>query len=335
MKYLYILTTLTLCMFVDTVTAQNYALVEHFTNTHCPLCTSRNPQLFEVVNSNSPRVHHISYHPPYPYNACIFYQANTEGNQARADLYTVFGSPSAYVGGERANAGGSLLSEEKVLAQIDRTMVVEVNVEESEASTRSADQEVRIKVKSVGDAVAGDYRLFAAIVEKEIAYNSPNGESTHHNVFRKMLPDNEGEPIELPAGGEEIELVYNYDFESGWQQDEIYVVAFVQNMSDLTITGSGTRFDNLTTSNKNIRLTEFKVRNNLTSDQITLILPESLRHEAEVNLFAANGQLVQNNALSSGKRIFDIAVDQLNAGIYFIDIVHPNNQFVRKKFIKK
>ncbi len=315
--------------------AQNYALVEHFTNTWCPICTNKNPQLFSVINNNKANVHHIAYHPPYPYSQCIFYQANIEGNQSRADFYNVPGSPSAYVGGVRGNQGGQLLSEEKVLAAITRPLMVEMTVTESEISTVRSQREIRINIKTIQTPPAGNYRLFTAIVEKEIAYNSPNRESLHHDVFRKMLPNNEGQEITLGGPGEELSFTYTVDYESGWQQDEIYAVVFIQNMDDKSITGSATKFDNLSTK-VNIASEEnsFRIRTNPVSSNMMIVLPQSFNTEAKLSIHSINGQLVYQDVLPKGKQLHDINVTTFNPGIYIIQINH-DAVLMRKKFIKQ
>ena len=317
--------------------AQNFALVEHFTNTHCPICTNKNPQLFQVIADNSPNVHHIAYHPPYPYSACIFYQANVDGNQNRADYYNVPGSPTAYIGGVRGNGGSQLLSDDKIKAAITRPVMVEMTVEESEVSTlrNAVEREVRINIKTIQAPEAGSHKLYAAVVEKEIAYNSPNGESIHHDVFRKMLPENGGMAFTFPAVGEETEIVLNFEYESGWQQDEIYVVVFIQDDENKSILGSATKFDQTTTSNKYIpEGPSFKIRNNPATHKVMIVLEKGLDSRSLLNIRNLNGQVIESFYLAPGKRLHDIDVNALAQGMYILEI-NQDNTTLTKKFIKK
>src|SRR5215207_809064 len=67
-------------------------MVEHFTNTKCPVCTARNPGFYANFNSQ-PNVLHLAVHPSQPYSACLLYQQNAAENNLRTQYYSgVFGS---------------------------------------------------------------------------------------------------------------------------------------------------------------------------------------------------------------------------------------------------
>ncbi len=56
--------------------AQNQSvLVEHFTNTLCSICASRNPGFYQNLQSQQD-VLHIAYHPSSPYAACVLNKQN-------------------------------------------------------------------------------------------------------------------------------------------------------------------------------------------------------------------------------------------------------------------
>ena len=337
MKSLYLSLLLSLGLAITTAVGQNYALVEHFTNTHCPICTNRNPQLFAVINKNAPNVHHIAYHPPYPYSQCIFYQANIEGNQSRADFYNVFGSPSSYVGGQRGNQGSSLLSEEKVLAQISRPLMFEMKVTESDITPlrKQNSKDINISIKTLQLPAAGEFRLFVALVEKEIDYQSPNGESKHHDVFRKMLPSNDGEMISFTTAGEEQVFNYQVDYESGWQQDQMYAVVFIQNIDDKSILGSSTKFDNVSTRNNVISDNQaFKIRNNPVNQRLDLILPMGFNRDVPFFIHGMNGQVILQDILPAGQQFHQIEVSSLPAGMY-LSVLKTDEGILRKRFVKR
>jgi len=66
-------------------------IAEHFTNTKCSVCASRNPGLIQNFVSN-PDVLHISIHPSSPYATCIFNQHNKTENDDRTKYYGLYGS---------------------------------------------------------------------------------------------------------------------------------------------------------------------------------------------------------------------------------------------------
>ena len=317
---------------MGTAIAQNFALVEHFTNTHCPICSRKNPQLYQVIEANATNVHHIAYHPPYPYDACIFYNANIEGNQTRADFYNVPGSPTAYVNGARGNAGSDLLSSDKVTTAISQPLMFEMQV--TEATTGSS-HEVDISLKTLINPPTGTYKLFAAVVEKEIDYNSPNGESTHHDVFRKMLPSNDGETLTLPAPGNEVDFNYSFQYESGWQQNQIYVVVFIQNIDDKTVVGSATKFDQTTTSIKtSLDFGELGIRTNPVGNQLTLDVQNTIPSNTELIITDLSGSELITTKVTEQKHIYQIDVQNLSAGTFVLQLKHPRYRVKSLKFLK-
>lgn len=65
-------------------------IVEHFTNTKCSVCASRNPGFQTNLNAH-PDVRQISIHPSSPYSTCLLSQQNTVDNDARTNYYGVYG----------------------------------------------------------------------------------------------------------------------------------------------------------------------------------------------------------------------------------------------------
>ena len=75
-------------------------IVEHFTNTRCGICGSRNPGLFTNLSS-SPDVMHMAVHPSRPYASCVLNQHNPTESDDRAKYYGIFGgTPRVVVQGE-------------------------------------------------------------------------------------------------------------------------------------------------------------------------------------------------------------------------------------------
>ncbi|HHH50423.1 MAG TPA: Omp28-related outer membrane protein, partial [Saprospiraceae bacterium] len=216
-------------------------LVEHFSNTRCPICASKSPALNNTLKANEGKLHHITYHPPYPYDDCIFYLANKAGNQGRANYYNVPGTPRAYLNGVKTS-GSKLLPEESLASALELSSPVGIIVTEDVIAGNNTMHTAEITLKTLGDKPDGNYKLYVAVVEKKIDYNAPNGETVHHDVFRKFLNFNtsSGQDIALPAKGDSLVLNFNFTIDNNWQEEEIYVLAFVQNDSDKSILNSGT-----------------------------------------------------------------------------------------------
>ncbi len=83
---------LLLLISIMTINAQvaKKVVVEHFTNTKCGICSSRNPGFYKNLK-NFPDVLHLSIHPSSPYAACKLSQQNNPDNDDRTKYYNVYG----------------------------------------------------------------------------------------------------------------------------------------------------------------------------------------------------------------------------------------------------
>jgi hypothetical protein len=221
--------------------APKYALLEHFTNTRCGVCGGTNPSFYQSININSnPKLHHLSIHSSIPYSACVFYQANTQPQDARASFYSVPGTPRVSINGASTTGAGGISA-----ATIDNNFCTDcspIQVIVSEINN-GFNRSLNVKVKSIGAPPSGNHRLLVALAEKTINYNAPNGESVHHNVFRQFLTTTAGDALSFAPQGGETNVNFVYNTNSNWVASEIYALAWVFNESTKEVVNSGTRFD--------------------------------------------------------------------------------------------
>jgi len=186
---------LMLCMGVTSLIAQKKtALVEHFTNTKCPICKSNNPGFYARYNKYKEDAIHIAYHPSVPYNTCIFYMANKEGNGARQSHYDIIGTPVAFINGK---AGSSTLpSDADYQNALNEIATYDITIISATPGS------IEVRITTLNALPGGDnLRLFTALTENYISYNAPNGETEHYDVFRKFIGDqNEGIAVDFEAG---------------------------------------------------------------------------------------------------------------------------------------
>ena len=103
-------------------------VVEHFTNTRCGICGSRNPGLFGNLKT-SPEVLHISYHPSRPYSSCVLNKHNVSGNDDRAKYYGVYGStPRVVVEGTAKGNGESFTDKALFSAELGKTTPIDIQL---------------------------------------------------------------------------------------------------------------------------------------------------------------------------------------------------------------
>lgn len=292
-----------------------YPLLELFTNTPCAICASQNPGLFTRLEAFEGQYHLIGFYPGKPYSSCIFYQANILENTARLDFYTeVFGTPTVAINGLQFSNSNGVTNT--VLNNVTGgESWLEVDVDETIGNTRTVNIEL---TDHVGGSLASG-KLFVAIAEREIMYNAPNGETIHHNVFRRFLSNVNGDDVNLSSGGGAAS--YEYTLDPNWQADEIYVLAWVMSAETQEIFNSGTRFDPDFTSSTEDEPTvvTLNIYPNPATTEIQIALPENLRN-VPVRIYNANGQLIHEE-LSSDDTTTRITISGWPVGNYHAEIV--------------
>ena len=293
--------------------AKRYIMLEHFTNTRCSVCASQNPGFFSTIANFEDDVHHIAYHPPFPYNSCVFYQANTAQNSARATFYSIPGTPRVLRNGTNSTTAGQVTAA--ILQGLqDQTSPIGFTVSETSGASRTA----TVQIHTFGDAPSGNLRLFVAVAEREIAYASPNGETLHHNVFRKMLTNISGDAFTPAASGNTATLTFNYSIESSWNADEIYVLAFVQNIDTKEVLNSGTRFDPVVTAtDEAINALNVKLFPNPTSGLVYLQFQEAI--SGTVSLFDVSGVVLWSRPLEN-EATTAVNISHQPVGIYYLRV---------------
>jgi hypothetical protein len=292
--------------------AKRYALVEHFTNTLCSSCASQNPSFFTAIQVETNKdLHHISYHWQVPYVNCAYYQANTAPQDARASYYTIPGSPRATLNGA-ANVGVSAITL-SLIQSAALTSSVAVKVSET-AGTLGTARTATIKIQAFGTAPTGNFKLYAAVVEKKTNYVSPNGETVHYNVFRKFLTASAGNDITLTTNEQSIFLDYTPDLATAAQ---LYVVAWVQNATTKEVLNSGTRFDGLTATEDVSVDSQVALSPNPTTGKTSLTFDKLTPQYLTVQ--NVSGQVLETLKLSNSTR-YELNLANFAAGIYIVKI---------------
>ena len=300
--------------------AKRYVLLEHFTNTRCPICANANPGFYNTIAGYEADVHHIAYHPSVPYSSCIFYQANTEENSARASYYSIFSTPRVFFNGTSGTSAGQVTAS-MLDSQVGQTSPLAIQVTESGATSR----QVEVGVFSLGTPPSGDIRLFVAVVEKEIQYNAPNGETLHHDVFRDMLTSKDGDPVSLAAAGGSVTASFNYTIQNNWNANQIYVLAFVQDYATKEVFNSGTPFDPLISSAEEASAGAMRLYPNPALEEAVVEFPEPAAGILTVR--SGLGQVVLTQQ-AAGQRSMRVDVRELPAGVYWVSFESGQGQWV-------
>jgi hypothetical protein len=319
---------LMLATFSPELSAQNmpkkYASLEHFTNTPCPSCGSQNPGFFDLLEGYSGNYHHISYHPGQPYQSCIFYQENTTENRARSNYYSISSSPRVVINGLTQSSSGTVTAN--MLNDVTGgESPIEVQVEETSGINRT----VSVDINLYGTAPVTNAKLYAAVVEKEIMYNAPNGETVHHNVFRKFLTSSDGNDIDLSNSTSGIS--FNYNITSPWNADEIYTVVWVQDPVTKEVLNSGTPFDPpFVSAIEAPKTVSFAILPNPVED----LLEIQMENPDQINTIRIHDMSGKQLFYQTGILNSSINVRSLNPGLYIIELVTNNGELLKRKFVK-
>ncbi len=299
--------------------AKKFILLEHFTNSKCSICASKNPAFYNIINTvaNAKNIHHLSIHPSTPYSDCVFYQANTVENQAIANFYNVVGTPVLFLNGASAS-GSTLITQAKLDAAAALTSPITIIVTETANANGSTDVKVAIKTVDAANT-SGNFVLNVALSEKTVNQTTPNGESVHRDVFRDMLTTTAGTSITLPAVGQSTEHTFNYTAQSGWKPSELFVTAYVRNLATKAILQSGTRFDAIVLeTSQPIENQSVSLFPNPATDQI-FVSSENIIIES-IDVFNAAGQRVFAQTEGIGTAKIAVKTGDLALGIYFTKV---------------
>jgi hypothetical protein len=310
--------------------AKKYVLIEHFTNSNCGICASRNPAFYNLITQAqyADDVHHVSVHPMFPYPACVFYQANTTENSQWTSQYPVQGTPTIVINGAIQTPSNPLLTEAKLQSYLNQTSPLYLQVTES--GTGNA-RSVNVKARAVGDIPSGDYRIYVAVLEKTVNQPTPNGESVHRDVFRKMLTAVAGDAFTPPTAGNTAEFNYNFNLSGNWNANEVYVLAFVKETVSKQILNSGTRFDPVLSGTGQPQAMSVQIVPNPVQNEAFVRMGDDQANAVE--LFNVSGQRVSTSFVQQNEQI-SFATLRLTPGIYIVKISGQKGVYTGK-FVKE
>jgi len=205
-------------------------VVEHFTNTNCGNCASRNPDFYTNLNSQT-GVLHLAVHPSSPYASCLLYKQNTTANNARTNYYGIFGStPRLVINGTVISSVANYSSSSIFTPFQSLNTPASIRIVQQKFGVDSIRTTIIIKTEATHSL--GGLSLFVALAEDTVFYTGGNGESQHYDVFRKSLSSTIGNGITLPAAvGDSVVFTFSSASDSIWNFSRIYTLAILQETS--------------------------------------------------------------------------------------------------------
>jgi hypothetical protein len=305
-------------------------VVEHFTNTRCSICASRNPGFYTNLGGQS-NVLHLAIHPSNPYSNCVLNNHNTSENDARTKFYGLFnGTPRLVIQGEVINVSADYSSAAIFTPYKGQVSPLAVTILLAEQGSDSITTSVI--VKTVAANTLGELSLFAAATEEQVNYAAPNGEKVHHDVFRKSYFEISGKTF-TPAAtiGDSVVLTGIVAKSAAWIASNMYTLAIVSETANKRVVQAA-RSEALNTS------TGFSEKNLLESsvfpvpagDYLEVIVDGGFKGEAV--LYDLGGRIVQKQSFESGQRI---PVADLAPGMYQLHLTGSRGIAVKKVSISR
>ena len=210
------------------------AVVEHFTNTNCSACASRNPGFYTNLN-NQTGVLHLAVHPSSPYPNCLLYQQNATANDARTNYYGVYGStPRLVINGTVISGAANYSSSAIFTPYLGLTSPASIRIVQEKFNTDSIRSTIIIKTEATN--TLGALSLFVALAEDTVFYTGGNGETQHYDVFRKSLASTIGETINLPASvGDSIVFTFSSPSNPIWNFSRIFTMVILQETTSKSV----------------------------------------------------------------------------------------------------
>lgn len=203
------------------------SLVEEATGLECGVCASFNPSFHPWLQQNEDKAVALVYVSSNYNPAPDFITPRV----TRVGLYESgsFGIPAVYVNGAKATTRTIPAIQTTVNQAYGQTSPITINLIE----TRDGNNVALTAIVHSDEAISGNKQLFVGVGERYISKPgvAANGEDEFHYVARKIMPGAyNGTSLQLQA---DERKTFNFQFtidDSKWDPDEIYAVAFVQNM---------------------------------------------------------------------------------------------------------
>ncbi len=298
-------------------------VMEHFSNTRCGICASRNPGFYSVL-SNYPQVLHIAYHPSAPYSQCYFSLQNVSENDARTNYYNTYGStPDYFLNGKQLPGANPAINNTTIDTALNQTSPIEIRATEELIGSDSV--KVTVVVRTTGVTAISTVRMFAGVAENPVNYNAQNGETVHHDVFRKALTTAAGNQFALPALNDSAIFEFTYAIKNDWNANNIYTLALIQRDDTKEVLNAAKSMRAISTSINDVNEDGFGVYPNPAAEKLR-ITSYKLQTEQPITIFDLSGRQILEQRISKN----EIDVSQLEKGVYFVKINNRVRKFVRE-----
>lgn len=300
-------------------------VVEHFTNTRCSVCASRNPGFYNNLK-NQNNVLHIAIHPSSPYSNCLLNKHNTAENDARTNYYGIYGAtPRLVIQGQVIDGNEEYDQPSLFTPFLQQTSPLQISTTiEDDSATKLT---VRVVVKTIAAHSFGNLLLTTSAVEELLNYAGPNGEQQQHDVFRKSFFGVNGQSFTAPVAiGDSVVFTASVAKHNEWSLTQLYALTMVQEESGKQ-TVQAARSERLMpyTGFAELNTMDILVFPNPANDKLTIRLSEALT--SQVKVYNLTGQVLVNEDMYKELTVNTSAFEN---GLYFVSICNAGGSMIKK-----
>lgn len=300
-------------------------VVEHFTNTNCGICGSRNPGLFKNLANENADVIHISYYPSRPYSDCKLNNHNSAENDTRTKYYGIYGStPQIVIQGEPQSRPD--FTDPKLFDDYKKKLTAYQSKTKFEIGTDSIYVRVALKSDETDDWT--DIKMLVMAIEDTVFYKGRNSEKEHYNVFRKSFTVINGVSIDQNLSiGDSVVFYFSIPIHTDWNLTRVKTLTLLQNGRDKTIlqAENGTEDEIKKPVGIDYKNNELVVYPTVATHILNINSEQNINY----NIFSISGKVV-----AQGKTAKNITISSLESGIYFLQMINgKTSQTIR--FIKE
>jgi hypothetical protein len=323
--------------------SQRRVMVEGFSSSTCPPCAPANITFSNLINSIAPADRPVVLKLQQPFPGVGDPYSTAEMTERCLDYYEVAGIPDSRVDGDfwsglTGNVTNTILNQAKARAGLASF--------DLEYSVDSITQTVHITGSITPSAnLLPDTRLMLAIKESTTVKNKKdNTESLFKDVVKKLINGQEGIEIGGLTAGTPYPVDISYQFNGNYRLpvdgqlanqinhatehsveffSNLKVSAWVEYQRDRFVLNAADAEEMTSGTQQPNGLTNFTIYPNPAVNNITLDLNLVEALDCQVQLFDAEGKMVQsifNGTMASGNTTIPVRLNELPTGTYFMHL---------------
>lgn len=317
--------------------SQKITFVEHFSNTHCPICQSNRSKVENDLEKYKDEVNTMTIHRKYPYSICPLYQYAKEEVDNREAIYAnssspLSGTPTLCVNSVPGSHNRLTINIDEALK--DDEVLVGLNMKESGTNNKKA----TLEVFNLTDADMENLYVYAALVQNRVDINTDGADWTIHHVFRKFLGNQKGkgDAVGKLGAGESKTIVLEGQVPNDLNPSDLYILAWVEqrvpegDKYEIIMHNSVSKTTSVITNNElEIPASELSIYPNPASDALHLRNTSDFQPD-RLRILSAAGQEIKR----INRSVNTIEISDLVPGQYFLILENETGR-VSRKFIKQ